>query len=112
MTRPALRDVDAYQGDTFVHELRFVDSNDQPISVVGRTFMSQVRRRWSDDTVDASFTVDTSLAANGIVRFTLPAATVAGLDPCEYRYDIQQNVGGVILTLLRGKFTVTGEITR
>ena len=113
MTRPALRDVDAYQGDTFVHELRFVDKDTgQPISVVGRTFSSQVRRRWSDDTVEATFTVDVSQAAAGVVTFTLPAATVAGLDPCEYRYDIQQNVGGVILTLVRGKFTVTGEITR
>ena len=112
MTRPALRDVDAYQGDTFVHELRFVDSAGAPISVVGRTFSSQVRRRWSDATVEATFTVNTANAATGVVTFTLSAATVAALEPCEYRYDIQQNVGGVILTLVRGKFTVTGEITR
>ena len=89
-----------------------MDSNGVPVSVVGRTFSSQVRRRWSDTTVDATFSVNTANAATGIVTFTLAAGTVAALEPGEYRYDIQQVTGGVVFTVLRGKFVVTGEITR
>ncbi len=109
---PARRDLNAYQGDDFVHEVRFVDSDGDPVSAVGRTFASQVRRRWSDTTVEASFSVDTSNAANGVVVFTLSAATTTGLEPGEYRYDLQQTEAGRRLTLLRGKFVVPGEITR
>lgn len=89
-----------------------MDSTGAPISVVGRTFSSQVRRRWSDSVVDATFTVDTTQAAGGIVTFTLPASVTDDFEPGDFRYDIQQTVGGMVLTLLRGKFTVTGEITR
>jgi hypothetical protein len=109
---PARRDLNAYQGDDFVHELRFVDSDGDPVSAVGRTFVSQVRRRWSDTTIDATFSVDTSNAANGIVTFTLSGAVMTGFEPGEYRYDLQQTASGRRLTLLRGKFVVPGEITR
>ena len=79
--------------------------------MAGAAFM-QVRRRWSDTTVDATFTVDTTNIATGVVVFTLAAATTAALEPGEYRYDLQQTCGGVRLTLLRGRFTVDAEITR
>jgi hypothetical protein len=110
---PARRDLlTPYQGDQFSHEVRFKDSNGGPVNVTGRTFASQVRRRWSDTTIDATFSVDTSNAATGVVVFTLSANVMTGLEPGEYRYDLQQTVAGVPLTLLAGKFRVTGEITR
>ena len=112
MPQPAPRDLNAYQGDDFTHEVKFVDSAGAPVSVVGRTFASQVRRRWSDTTIDATFTVDASNAATGVVVFTLSSATMTAFEPGTYRYDLQQVSGGRKLTLLKGKFVVDGEITR
>lgn len=109
---PATRDLNPYQGDDFSHEVRFEDANGAPVNKSGCTFASQVRRRWSDATVDATFTVDTTNIATGVVVFTLSAATMAALEPGTYRYDLQQTCGGRRLTVLRGLFTVDAEITR
>jgi hypothetical protein len=110
--QPAPRDLNAYQGDDFTHEVRFVNSSGSPVNVTGRTFGSQVRRRWSDTTIDATFAVDTSNAATGVVVFTLSASVMTAFEPGTYRYDLQQVAGGRRLTLLKGKFVVDGEITR
>jgi len=115
VSRPALRDVDAYQRDLFQHELRFVDTQDQPVDVSGAVWLSQVRRRWSDTVVDATFTVDATQAAVGVVKFRLLAATMTGFAPGQYRYDIQWSNywgAGEPLTVVRGRFTVTGDISR
>lgn len=110
-----MRDVDAYRRDLFQHELRFVDSNDQPVSVAGAQWLSQVRRRSSDMVVDATFTVDSTQAAVGVVKFRLLSAAMTALEPGQYRYDIQWSnywSAGEPLTVVRGRFTVTGDISR
>lgn len=110
---PARRDLTTpYQGDDFTHVVRFLDVNDQPINVTGDLFASQVRRRWSDTTIDATFTVDTSQAAVGQVTFTIGAAVLADFVPGKYRYDVQWTSAGRVLTVVAGEFVVTGEITR
>lgn len=116
MSRPAIRDVDVYQRDLFQHELRFVQSDGvTPRDVSAAQWLSQVRRRWSDATVDATFTVDATQANVGVVKFRLLSATVAGFEPGDYRYDIQWSnywAAGEALTVVRGRFTVTGDISR
>jgi hypothetical protein len=110
---PARRDFSTpYQGDDFTHVLTILDANDQPINVAGDTFASQVRRRWSDTTIDATFSVDTSQAAVGQVTFTIAGPVLADFVPGRYRYDVQWVKAGRKLTLLAGEFVVTGEITR
>jgi hypothetical protein len=110
---PARRDLPAYQGDDFLHELRFVDEATQtPIDVSGRVFESQIRKRPEYDTVVATFNVDMTDAANGVVGFWLPHSVMKDLLPGKYRYDCQQTVGGVVLSLTFGTFEVTGEVTR
>lgn len=110
---PARRDLTTpYQGDDFTHAVNFVDDDGDPIDVTGRTWLSQVRRRWSDTTVDAQFTVDVSQAATGQVTFTLPGSVLENMIPGKYRYDLQWTVGGVTFTVLAGEFLVTGEISR
>lgn len=108
----ARRDLEVYQGDTFTHEIRIVDANGDPINVTGRTFESQVRRRTSYDTIEATFSVDTSQAATGVVVFTIDAATCADLETGVHRYDVHQIVGGVVLTLVYGRVNIRGEVTR
>lgn len=110
---PARRDLTTpYQGDAFTHVVRFRDDDGDPVNVTGRTWLSQVRRRWSDTTVDAQFSVDTSQAATGQVSFTIAGSVLEDLIPGKYRYDLQYTLGGVTLTVLAGEFLVTGEISR
>jgi hypothetical protein len=108
----ARRDLEIYQGDTFTHEIRIVDADGDPINVSGKTFESQVRRRSSYDTIEATFSVDMTNAATGVVVFTIDAATCADLETGVHRYDVQQIVGGVVLTLVFGRVDVRGEVTR
>jgi hypothetical protein len=115
VSRPAERDVPVYLRDHFRHELRFVQLDGTSRDVSAAQWLSQVRRRWSDATVDAVCAVDVSQAAQGVVVFTIPAATVAGLEPGVYRYDVQWSNywgAGEPLTVLRGRFEVTGDISR
>jgi hypothetical protein len=109
---PARRDIAIYQGDTYEHELRLEDADGQPINLTGRTYASQIRKRPTYDTVAATFTVDDSDAANGVIRFLLAPADTLALDPGAYRYDIQQDFLGVVTTLLFGQADVTAEVTR
>ena len=108
----ARRDLEVYQGDTFTHEIRIVDASGDPINVAGRTFESQVRRRSSYDTIEATFAVDMSQAATGVVVFTIDAATCADLETGVHRYDVHQIVSGVFLTLVYGRVNIRGEVTR
>ncbi len=108
----ARRDLEIYQGDTFTHEIRIVDADGDPIDVSGKTFESQIRRRSSYDTIEATFSVDMTNAATGVVVFTIDAATCADLETGVHRYDVHQIVGGVVLTLVFGRVDVRGEVTR
>jgi len=109
----ARRDLVAYQGDTFVHQVLFEDANGQPVDVSAFTFASQVRRRATDTTLLASMTVDASQAATGVVTFRLSAAAMAGFEPGVYRYDCDRTDGsGDVLTLTFGRFEVPAEVTR
>ena len=108
----ARRDLEIYQGDTFTHEIRIVDADGDPINVSGKTFESQIRRRSSYDTIEATFSVDMTNAATGVVVFTIDAATCADLETGVHRYDVHQIVGGVVLTLVFGRVDVRGEVTR
>ena len=107
----ARRDLEAYQGDTFTHEIRMQNSGN-PINVSGSTFASQVRKRANYSTIEATFSVDMTNAATGIVVFTLSASQTAGLLAGRYRYDVHQITGSTVLTLTYGNFELRGEVTR
>jgi hypothetical protein len=107
----ARRDLSTEQRDDLTHVVLFQDGAGLPLDVSGYVFTSQVRRRWSDETVDGEFDVDMGEAAQGTVIFTLPSAVTETLTPGKYRYDVRQS-NGRLLTILKGEFVVEGEITR
>jgi hypothetical protein len=109
---PATRDIDIYRGDNFMHTVTIQDDQGAPVNVSGRTFTSQLRRYPDSSTVAATFTVSMTSAATGVVVFQLSDTTTASLDPGPYRYDIQQNNGGTITTLLSGEAIVAADVTR
>lgn len=108
---PATRNLTCYRGDTFVYRLEFVDAAGAPVDVSARTFRGMVRRRWSDPSPEATFTVDTSQAASGVVRFTLAATLTEDLEPGRWTYDVEQTDSGDVLTVTRGRFDVEGDRT-
>lgn len=109
---PAARDIDIFRGDDFTHTVTIQDANGAPINVSGRTYTSQLRRYPDSSSIAATFTVTMTNAATGVVVFSLPDATTSALAPGEYRYDIQQDNGGTITTLLAGTATVAADVTR
>lgn len=108
----ARRDLTAYQGDTFAHEIRVVDSDGDPVNVSSWTVSSQVRKRASYSTAEATFAVNMAQAATGVVVLSLPHSVTADLEPGKYRYDVQRVVSGNYLTLIYGEFDVVAEVTR
>lgn len=107
---PARRDLNVYRGDTWTHEVRFVDSAENPIDVSAWTFASQVRRKWDGDIV-IPFSVNAANASSGVVVFSV-AAPDTDIDPGRYRYDVERTQSGVVQTLVAGRLTVTGDITQ
>ena len=108
----ARRDTKIYQGDTFTHRLEIVDANENPVNVSGSTFASQIRRRASYTTVEATFAVDMTNAATGVVVLTLLPSQTDDLLAGRYHYDVHQITGGNVLTLVYGNVDVIGEVTR
>lgn len=109
---PAVRDVSIYRGDDFAHTLTIQDDQGDPVNVSGRTFTSQLRRYPDTTVVAATFAVSMTNAATGVVVFSLGDTVTAGLEPGPYAYDVQQDNGGTITTLLAGRATVAADVTR
>tara|TARA_X000001388_G_C2224315_1_gene120545 strand:- start:204 stop:656 length:453 start_codon:yes stop_codon:yes gene_type:complete len=54
----------------------------------------------------------TDITDSGTVRVAASADTMSNLPVGIFSYDIQQQVGGVVTTILRGSFTVNEDISR
>ena len=54
----------------------------------------------------------TDITDSGTVKVTASADTMANLPVGIFSYDIQQKVGDVVTTILRGSFTVNEDISR
>ena len=109
---PAERDISIYRGDDFAHTVTIQNTAGSAINVSGRTYASQLRRYPDTSTVAATFAVSMTNAATGVVVFSLADTVTAGLEPGPYAYDIQQDNGGTITTLLAGRATVEADVTR
>lgn len=74
-------DAAIYQGDIYEHELTFTDDADTPaaLNLSTGTWRAQLRRHPADDDVLASFTIDTTGAATGVLVISLTASQTAAL---------------------------------
>ncbi len=109
---PATRNLDIYRGDDFAHTVTFEDEAGAPLDVSASTFASQLRRYPDTSIIAATFAVNMSAAATGVVVFTLGDAVTATLDPGPYAYDVQQTDDGKVTTMLAGDVTVAADVTR
>jgi hypothetical protein len=108
----AERDIEIYQGDTYVHQLSLKDSANAVINISSRTYSGQIRKRRSSSTITATFATEITDGANGIVVFSLAANLTSNIASGTYVYDFQETNGAVVTTLLTGNVAVTGEVTR
>lgn len=108
----AERNIIIYQGDTYIHEIRLRNSANANINISTRSYSGQVRKTKTSNTVIATFTTEITDGPNGVLQFRLLPAVTSNITSGVYFYDLQETNGSVITTLLAGKATVQGEVTR
>lgn len=108
--RPAVVDLNIYQGDDLVLDVTVMDNAvpPAPFDLTGYTAEAQLRA--ATDSVSSVDMTATVLA--NVVTVTLAAADSATL-PLKGVWDVQvTSATGVITTLAGGKFTLYGDVTR
>lgn len=108
----AERPIIVYQGDTYIHEVRMRTETGSNINISTRTYSAQIRKTKTSDNIVASFVTEIIDGPNGVMRFLLLPETTANIKSGVYFYDLQENNGSVVTTLMAGKVTVQGEVTR
>lgn len=108
---PAVLDLAMYAGDTFSVTVTFTDDAGAVVDKTGSTYRAQVRRTAGSTSTLASFTVDDSDIADGVIVCTLAAGlVVASLDDAVW--DLEETTGSVVSTKLAGRVTVTSDVSR
>lgn len=120
--KPKFRTINMYQGQTFKDQFLFVDGDNLPLDLTGKTARMQVRE--SIDSQDIIFELATgagiTLGADGLLTFDMSAADTAALavgqyDPQQWVYDLEITTPGspdLVDRVLTGVVTFSPEITR
>lgn len=108
---PAKLNYTMVRGDDFADQVTLKEG-DPPaaVDVSARTYTAQLRST-PDGAVVASFVIDMTSAATGVVGYSL-ADTVTDDLAGAYVWDFQQDTAGVIRTLMGGSFVVNKDVTR
>lgn len=115
---PGTKDLAIYQGDTFILRLRLKLStarnvNDY-IDLTGCSVVAQIRSTEDSNTIIAPFTtvVENQTTNKGEVTISLANTTTTAMTQ-DGLYDVQVTFpDGTVTTYLRGKVTLTKEVTR
>ncbi len=109
---PAKLNFSITRGDDFAESFTIQEGDPlAPVDVSARTYTAQVRAAADATAVTATFTVDMTDAATGVIVLRI-ADTVTDDLSGAYVWDLQQDVAGVIRTLAGGAFTVIPDVTR
>lgn len=109
----AEKDYECYRGDRFNSTIRV-----ENIDLTTSTIRMQIREGVDGKKVYADLTAGNGLAigfpeANTTVISITMENTITSKFPAETLvYDIQTETGGDVLTILRGSFAVTGDVTK
>lgn len=112
MARPANYPLNVRIGDTESIAVTMQDANGNPINIAGRTYSAQIRAKASSTTPLATFSCTIVDAAQGKFSCVLSAATTANLSPANAVWDLQENNGGTVTTLMAGEVVISRDITR
>jgi hypothetical protein len=108
----AERNISIYKGDSYTHEIRIRNSANVNTNITGRTYTAQMRKSRSSDSVVLSFTVAVTSAANGLVTMSLSSDATSSIEPGIYFYDFEETNGSYVTTLMTGKVSLTGQVSR
>lgn len=111
LTQPTEQDLCIYRGDSGRLKLT-VSSGGAPLNVSTATWDADIRLTEDDAAALASFTVTPVGGDTASVYIDLSAVASAALNVDEAVYDVQMTLGGTVQTLLRGKITVTKDVSR
>lgn len=109
------RNIEITRGDDYSHVVTLATRSGSvvtPVNITGRTYTAQLRKAKSQVVPDAAFTCVVTNAAGGEVTITMAHAITAAIDPGCYYWDLQQNAGGILHTILGGKADVVTDSTR
>lgn len=99
------------QGSTFSTSLNLTDENGDPISLLGYTANSQIRKWYTSATPAATFTTNTS-EGDGVITLSLTSAQTSNLVAGRYVYDVEIDNGATVSRIVEGIVTVTPQVTR
>ena len=100
------------QGSDFSIQLD-LKNNGSAVNLTGFTARAQLRATPTSSELAASFTINFTDRANGILKMEMTNSTTAGLPPGKYYYDLESvSGGGVVTRLLQGVARVTPNVTR
>ena len=110
---PAKLNYTIVRGDDFADEVTIKEGGPPAVAVdvSARTYTAQIRSTADSTTVVATFTIDMTSAATGVVGYSI-ADTVTDDLSGSYVWDFQQVVGGLTRTLMGGSFIVLKDVTR
>lgn len=109
----AERDMDCYRGDRFNRVLRV-----QNIDLTTSTVRMQIREDVDAKKVYADLSLGEGLeigfpdANTAVISINMENEITSKFPASGLVYDIQTETGGEILTIVRGSFNVTGDVTR
>jgi hypothetical protein len=109
------RDITIIKGDDYAHVVTLntrVAGVLTPVDITGRTYTAQLRKIQTQTTPDATLTCIVTDAAAGEITITLANSVTEDLRADCYHWDLQQNAGGILNTILRGKANVVSDVTR
>lgn len=110
---PARQDFKFVRGDTWKARFIFKDSDGAVIDLTGSTWLVQVRLASPDGTLFGTFSVTTTLDAEGLIDIVLDETVTANADPkATYWYDVQQTLSGDVATPVHGKINVVADVSR
>ncbi len=112
MAKPANYPLNIRIGDTETVTVTLQNESGAAINITGRTYSAQIREKTSSTSALATFTCSISNALTGKFACTLSSATTTNLSPLNAVWDLQENNGGVITTLLAGDVVISRDVTR
>lgn len=99
------------QGSTFSTDLTLTDENGDPLTLVGYTANSQIRKWYTSSNASATFTTSIN-TTSAVITLTLTANQTSNLVSGRYVYDVEISSDGEVSRIVEGIVTVTPQVTR
>lgn len=112
MATPASHNLKFVRGDTQDFTITLTEDGTTPRDLTGCTYRAQIRTSADATSVSGEFACTVPNPSTGVVRLVLSASVSASLPDSVLHWDFEQNKGGVVTTLIQGKCTVLGDVTR